>query len=228
MSQYLNRGLSLEAVLKINGLDRFFKENPLMGYEPVTRDGETRLKGKVQLHHSYENYPVVQQLIELQIIIPPGYPNDPPVFEEIGGFIPRADDYHINPNGSLCLGSPFRVDTFLRDNSDFLVFFNAFFIPYIYAVALKKDLGINFVFGELKHGTEGELEDFASVIGLINQSELVACADVLSLKKRIANKKPCPCNCGLRLGKCVAHHRLNKLRKSLPRNWYQKFKTRIM
>lgn len=228
MSQYLNLGISLEVVLKVKGIDSFFKENPLMGYEPVTRDGGICLKGKVELCHSYKSYPVVQQMLDLKIVIPSGYPNAQPEFEEVGGFVPRIDAYHINPDGTLCLGSPFRIDTFLRENSDFLEFFNAFFIPYIYAVALKKDHGINFVFGELKHGTEGEIEDFASVIGLTNQSKLVACAHALSQKKRIANKELCPCSCGLKLGKCVLHHRLNKLRKPLPRNWYRKFKTKIL
>ncbi|OCQ17947.1 hypothetical protein A7985_25050 [Pseudoalteromonas luteoviolacea] len=222
-----NHGIVLEATLKIKGLERFFKENPLMGYGPVTHDGEIRLNGKVELNHSYENYPAVQQLIDLKIIIPSGYPNTQPEFEEVGGFVPRIDEFHINPSGTLCLGSPFRIDKYLRVNSDFLEFFNAFFIPYIYAVALKKDHGINFVFGELKHGSEGELEDFASEIGLTNKEELIACAHALSQKKRIANKGPCPCNCGLRLGKCELHLQLNKLRKTLPRKWYRNFKARL-
>jgi hypothetical protein len=41
---------------------------------------------------------------------------------------------------------------------------------------------------------------------------------LIGMKRRVANKRPCPCGSGLRAGKC--HHRiLNRLRQELGRQW---------
>jgi hypothetical protein len=209
------------------GFDIFINENPMMRQLPVKADGSVIIEGKVYLHLSYGSHPTVNQTVKLRISIPQLYPRVPLVFEEIGGFIPKDGDHHVNPDGTLCLGSPFKVMKALSINSDINDFYNQFFIPYIYAVILKINDGIEFVFGELSHGDIGELEDLASVFNLDGTHKVLACLDALSMKKRIANKKLCPCGCGVRLRLCKMHITLNEHRGVLSRKWYRSLKNKL-
>lgn len=194
---------------------------------PVKADGSIILEGKIYLNHYYNSRPIVNQTVELRISIPLLYPRVPLVFEEIGGFIPKDGDHHVNPDGTLCLGSQFKVMTALNLNSDLNCFYKQFFIPYIYAVILKINNGINFVFGELSHGNVGEIEDLATIFNLDDTHKILDCLDALSLKKRISNKKICPCGCGVRLGLCKMHLILNKHRGVLSRKWYRSLKNKL-
>jgi len=209
------------------GFDIFINENPMMRQLPVKADGSVILEGKVYLHLSYGSHPTVNQTVKLRISIPQLYPRVPLVFEEIGGFIPKDEDHHVNPDGTLCLASPFKVMSALSLNSNLNYFYKQFFIPYIYAVILKINHGINFVFGELGHGNIGEIEDLATVFNLDDTHQVLACLDALSLKKRISNKKICPCGCGVRLGRCKMHLILNKHRGVLSKKWYRSLKNKL-
>ncbi len=44
---------------------------------------------------------------------------------------------------------------------------------------------------------------------------------MLGVRKRIANKRPCPCGCNNRLGACSLHHKLNDFRKMAPASWFK-------
>ncbi|MGI9918757.1 hypothetical protein [Vibrio owensii] len=208
--------------MQIDGLAEFLKQNPLMKVVPIGSDGQLALRGKVKLCHQYQQYPKVTSLIELKITFPNQYPFRAAVFEEVGGTIPKSDDYHINPDGSFCLGSPYRVESFVRGNKNFNVFYDTFCIPYLYAVLLKIQHGIDFVFGELKHGNEGELEDWSAILNLTQKEQVLKCLEAMSLKKRLSNKQACPCDCGKRLGVCSLHNTLNKHRKQMPRSWFKR------
>lgn len=192
-----------------------------MQIQPMDEKGDLVIEGKVFVNHHHENYPTVHRAVGLKITIPDNYPNEPPCFEETSGIIPRTGEYHINPDNSLCLGSPFHVAKELKSNPDLNRFYEYFFMPYIYAVLLKIEEGIDFIFGELSHGNKGEVEDLLSEFGVSTQEQVLSCLKALSQKKRISNKKPCPCDCGQRLGKCKTHKTLNKFRAILPRGWYR-------
>jgi hypothetical protein len=45
--------------------------------------------------------------------------------------------------------------------------------------------------------------------------------NMISLNRRVANKKPYPCKCGNRLGKCFFRLKINNYRKLAPRSWYK-------
>ncbi|MGL5402723.1 MAG: hypothetical protein ACRC9I_02820 [Acinetobacter sp.] len=213
--------------MQVIGLEDFLRENPLMNILPTPKSRAINLSGKVKLNHQFKHFPPVNRLIEIKVTIPGGYPFEPPVFEEVGGFVPRRDAFHVNPDGSLCLGTPLRIEAFIRKELNFNTFYKEFFIPYIYAVSLKVLNNIDFVFGELKHGNAGELEDLGEIFGLKNKSQIFGCLDALSMKKRLANKKTCPCECGMRLGACRFHYKVNQHRNLLPRRWFRNLKSRL-
>ena len=199
----------------------------MMRQLPVGADGSISLEGKVYLNHSYDKHPTINNVVELKIIIPKSYPCEPIKFEEVGGLIPKSPDYHVNPDGSLCLGSPFKVMKALRLNADLNTFFESFFIPYIYAVILKIEHNINFIFGELSHGTTGEVEDLEEIFAVSGKDKVLACLDALAMKKRIANKRPCPCDCNTRLGRCSTRFAINPQRKIFPRSWYRALRIKL-
>jgi hypothetical protein len=51
-------------------------------------------------------------------------------------------------------------------------------------------------------------------------NKLINVLIALSQKKRISNKRLCPCDCGTRLGKCSYHYHLNEYRNIMPRSRY--------
>jgi hypothetical protein len=78
-----------------------------------------------------------------------------------------------------------------------------------------------FPFGELDHGKQGVIADYLNLFGLSTEEQIEQALSLLGVKKRLANKKPCPCGCGKRLGTCRFHHRINDFRKVAARSWFK-------
>lgn len=94
-------------------------------------------------------------------------------------------------------------------------------IPYLYAVSLKLDRGGEFAFGELPHGRRGEMVDYGDLLGLHTVNQVMKAIGYLGMKKRRANKLPCPCQCGRRLGVCALNSRIRRLRQLVERAWFR-------
>ena len=59
------------------------------------------------------------------------------------------------------------------------------------------------------------------MLGLKERHQITHAIQLLGIKKRIANKRSCPCGCGKRLGACPFHHKLNEFRKMAPVSWFK-------
>lgn len=226
---------------------------PLMGYALDQSDsGGLLLKGEVGIHHKYKERPEIKASVQIEVFIPCSYPRAVPRITEISQLVPRSLDYHMYEGGTICLSSEFSMKSHLAEHSDFLDFFTAFFIPYIYAALLKKKHGIDFkyIFGDLSHGVEGEIEaykyafklrdevaesralmyplDFYHGGGSVNwviAKKVLHTLYALSKKKRIVNKQPCPCGCGKKLAQCDFRYLINSHRKKLGRKlFFREFK----
>lgn len=86
----------------------------------------------------------------------------------------------------------------------------------------NNELGIYTNIWDSTHGNEGIMEDYADLLRLDNQTKVLAAIHLLGIKKRIANKKICPCGCKRRLGACHFHNRLNKFRNMASPSWFRK------
>ena len=75
-------------------------------------------------------------------------------------------------------------------------------------------------FGELEHGTPGLLEEYARITGATSNAACIGFIECLGLRKRVANKRMCPCGSGRRLGRCH-NRRINPLREIASRAWYR-------
>lgn len=199
-------------------LDDFLDAQPFMSLQP-SAGGTIVLEGNFSFSALLHGQPQVQDRYALRIVIPQKFPAELPEVSEIGNRIPRLADFHVNGDGTLCLGSALSLMVRLQENPTLMGFTSKCVMPYLYAMSLKLDHSIDFVFGELEHGTRGLVDDYRALFGLQREEQLFPALKCLLLKKRIANKRPCPCGCGMRLGKCRFNDRIKHFRKIFPKAW---------
>jgi hypothetical protein len=157
----------------------------------------------------------------LQIVLPMAFPKELPKVTELERKIPSDGKHHINPDNTLCLGSPLRLLKKISEQPNLVGFAERCLVPYLYAVSNKLQTGGNFVFSELAHGEQGIIDDYLDLLGLNKREQVVQALTLLGMKRRIANKAHCPCGCGLRLGKCSFHMKFNQYRNLAERPWFR-------
>jgi len=207
-------------IKKLNILDQFLDDYPGMSTAPYSGEGVC-LRGEFIFRARISGNEEIEDNYNLEIIVPSKYPQALPKVNEVGKRIPRNGNFHTNPDGSLCLGSPLRLLSKIFDSSDLCRFANKCLVPYLYAVSCKLRNGGNFILGELAHGDQGILDDYAQMLDLQESAQIKQAIQLLGVKKRVANKRPCPCGCGKRLGSCSFHHRLNDFRRMAPISWFK-------
>lgn len=148
--------------------------------------------------------------------MPGDFPSGVPKVKELAGKIPRDGKHHVNPDDTLCLGSPLRLRMLIRDEPTLSGFASNCMVPYLYWISTKR-----FAVGELAHGDAGIMADYMTLFGLSDPRQIIPALELLGMKKRIANKRPCPCNCGVRLGRCNIRFALNRFRSVAPRSWFR-------
>lgn len=199
-----------------SGVKAFLRSHPKMALRP-TKSATLVFEGAFEFAIVDEKDKLVEDEYELRIEVPADFPKNLPVVYELGGKIPPTPDNHVNPDGSLCLGSPLRLRMFASNDQSLIGFSSNCILPFLYA----KSVG-SFVFGELPHGLAGLVEDYADMLGVRTKEQVLQCLKLASLRRRVANKRRCPCGCGKRLGACTLRERINGLRTFAPRSWFKK------
>ena len=158
----------------------------------------------------------IEDEYEIEIAIPERFPKWIPAVRETRGRIPP--NFHKLDDGSLCLGSPTRLLLMLSESPSILAFVERCVVPFLYGYSYYMKRG-TMPFGELSHRQQGIHEDLAAIFGIEQVEAARGFVRLASMKKRQANKRPCPCGSNRRLGKC---HRLrvNDLRSRLGRYWF--------
>jgi hypothetical protein len=213
--------VKLISEMRTDQLEAFLAAQPFMSLQP-SAGGIIVLEGDFSFSAVFDGQPQMEDRYALRIVIPQKFPAELPEVSEIGKRIPKLADFHVNADGSLCLGSALSLMVRLQENPTVMGFVSKCVVPYLYAMSLKLDHGIDFVFGELEHGTPGLVDDYRTLFGLQRKEQLFPALNCLLLKKRIANKRPCPCGCGKRLGKCGFNERIRHFRKLFPKAWLRK------
>lgn len=201
-------------------LEEFLRVYPKMSISP-SQDSFLVLSGIFDFSAYTENKPNIVDSYNLCIKVPPNFPETVPEVIEIGGKIPRDGKHHVNPNNTLCLGTPLRLQWKLLENKSLVGFASNCLVPYLYAISYKLIFGGEFIFGELAHGNKGIIADYLDLFSLKEIMQVKQTLKLLGIKKRLANKKLCPCGCGRRLGICPFHNGVNKFRKMAPRSWFK-------
>jgi len=204
----------------LNNLSQFLSDYPGMSIAPCSNAG-TLLRGKFRFRANVSGSDEIEDFYRLEIVVPDKFPQALPKVKETGGKIPRDSNFHVNSDGTLCLGSPLRLLRKVHSAPNLTGFADKCLVPYLYAVSYKLAHGGEFVFGELAHGNQGIVDDYSDLLGLKGVAQIVEAIRLLGIRKRIANKRPCPCGCGKKLGTCPFHHRLNEFRKMASVSWFK-------
>ena len=203
------------------GLFEFLRDYPLMAVRPTSKNALI-LQGTFSFKATTTEGVAVTDSFSLRIQVPRVFPRDLPVVVETGGRIPRRGDYHVNSKDeTLCLGSPIRLLTVIAGEASLTGFAANCLVPYLHAVSRRLKSNEPLVFGELAHGQNGALDDYVGLFGLRNPDQVMQTLRLLCIRKRLANKHRCPCNCGLRLGRCRFNLHVASLRALASRSWYQ-------
>lgn len=204
----------------VYGVRQFLKDYPGMSIAP-SREPVKILKGLFSFSAQPTDGVEINDSYHLEIAVPRAFPQDIPIVTELERKIPRDGMHHINPDNTLCLGSPIRLLQKISEQANLVGFAESCLVPYLYAVSHKLRFGGDFAFSELAHGEQGIIDDYLNLFGLKKREQVTQTLALLGMKRRIANKAPCPCGCGLRLGKCRFHHKLNKYRNMASRSWFR-------
>jgi hypothetical protein len=183
-------------------LDAFLRDFPLMSVRPSRTVSGIVIKGTFAFTARSVRHGELTDQYKLQIVVPPDFPRSVPRVTELENKIPRQEGFHVNPDDSLCLGSPLRLLLMLNEAPTLPGFADSCLIPFLFGISHKLRHGGKLPFDELAHGVAGLLADYVELFHLRHPRQVLNTLRVLGMKKRRANKKPCPCDCGLRLGKC--------------------------
>lgn len=165
--------------------------------------------------------PTIVDAYELRIDIALSKVGSPLVFET-GQRISREPGNHVNPDGSLCLGSPMQLQLRLGRSPDLIKFVEECIVPYLYAASWRQQGGDGFPFQELAHAGEGVMDDYGRLLRVNGYQSVEHSLRLLSSRPRVANKRPCPCGCGRRLGRCDYRFQLIALRLRATRSYYRR------
>jgi hypothetical protein len=202
------------------GVSEFLQDYPGMSFGPIKKQGFS-LVGTFSFLAHFPGLPSIEDNYKLEIVIPEKFPFELPEVLEKEGKIPRNNEFHINPDDTLCVASPLRVSIGLADTPTICSYAKKFLVPYLYAVSHKLKFGGEFVFGELEHGRKGLARDYADLLGVNDPIKIIPTLQLLCMKKRVANKKACPCGCLRPLGKCEFRYKIEEMRNVAPRSYYR-------
>ena len=182
------------------------------------------LRGPMPFRVVGPNGVYVEDSYNVELAFSAGFPERIPMVLECDGRIPRS--YHKLVGDYLCVAAPTEIRLKLRFAPTLLGYVQGFLIPYLYGYSCFEKHGI-MPYGERGHDDSGIREYIAELFNserIEHAEDFVRCT---AMKKRRANKLPCPCDSGRRLGRC--HNRtVNSMRARLGRKWFQAEYARLL
>jgi len=197
----------------LDSIEQFLDDYPGMSIVSNT-ESDVCLRGNFRFKAICSEGAEIEDKYKIEIVISDNFPAVLPTVKELAGKITyKAASGHLFSDNSFCLGSPLRLKKIIYQNPNLSWFASKCIVPFLYAVSYKIENGGDLIFGELAHGNKGIIEDYIDLFDLKDQGQVVKALELLGVKKRIANKRPCPCGCGKKLGECSFHYKLNEFRK---------------
>lgn len=196
----------------IPGLDEFLSSYLGMRLLP-SLPAATCVEGQFEFETKYRDYPLIRDDYRLSISVLDGFPTELPEVKEIGGAIIRTPDNHVNDNGTLCLGSPLRLRHILARQPDLLGFAQRCLVPYLYGHSYRRIFKTRLPFGELPHGSKGEMADYRDLFGLQTDQQVNQVLRILSATAKQAKRMLCPCGCERQLRYCKFKEKMERFLK---------------
>lgn len=203
--------------------DRRWQLSELLQAHPGLRivpsaDDTLVLAGEIRFRLQGPKHGPIEDAYTVELRIPPRFPEELPAARETGGRIPAT--FHHFVSGELCLGAQTALRLELLPSPTLPAYVEKCVISYLLGHSYYAKHG-EMPFGELSHEPDGILDYFAELFDITDRRDAFECIRLTSLKKRVANKQPCPCHSGRRLGQCH-HRRVNELREQLGRDWFER------
>lgn len=203
------------ATFEAFGLPELLREQGLLRVAPTGAAEELRLAGLLHFSAEAPGLEHIQDEYAIELVVPMGFPRGLPQVRETAGRI--AADFHHHGDGTLCLGAPARLRALVDSEPSLPGFVDRCLVPYLYGWSYKERHG-EVPFGEIPHGAKGLLEDFSEMLRV--EVPALETVHLASLRKRVANKKPCYCGSGHRLGRC--HQAVvDSIRQKRSRAWFR-------
>jgi len=160
---------------------------------------ETLLSGSLPFEASADGLETVTDKFEIELRIPPVFPDMLPRVRETAGRIERSYP-HIYSDGSLCLAVPVEERRIFFEQPSLLGFVNRLVIPYLYGYCYWKQHGQH-PFAEQAHGQEGIVQHYIDTLHLAD--ELVALAVIIFLFEwGYRGHHTCPCGSAVKVRNC--------------------------
>jgi hypothetical protein len=178
------------------------------GLRIAATDGhDLTLRGSLAFRVTGPDGEMIDDAYDVEICVPLHFPRLLPRVKETGGRIPRH--YHKLEGNLLCLGAPtaLRMEFTLSPTLPTIV--NRFVIAYLYGYSYYTRHGRT-PFGELAHGDEGIRQNLVEIFAARTATQPEEFLRLAGMKRREANKHPCACGSGRRLGRCH-NRRVNQL-----------------
>jgi len=153
---------------------------------------------------------------EVEIRVPPSYPQSPPAVKEVGGRIPK--DFHTHADDeTLCLGAPLAVSMAFAQHPTLLGYIERQVVPFLFGYSYKAKYGA-MPFGELPHGTPGILQYYRELFGVDQNMKTLGLLKILA-DGNYRGHMPCPCGKGPKLRNCHGPQLL-EIKKHRSPEWF--------
>jgi hypothetical protein len=167
-----------------------------------------RLRGSFPVEHEGK----VLDGYQVEVELPPDWPDVTPILRETGGRIPRIADRHVNLNGDACPIVP--EEWLLNPAHESLIAFLEGPVQHFFISQSLVEQGEPWPFGERPHGKPGLLQAYGEWFGTTDEKAIRLYLEYLS-RREIKGHWECPCGLGKRLRNCHLEH-VKELRKKIP------------
>lgn len=159
----------------------------------------TVISGTLPFEAASEGLPTIADSFDIELAVPPTYPNLLPVVREVGGRInPKYE--HLNADGSFCLDVPVEVRRVFLEQPSLLGFVNRLVVPFLYSYCYWTQHG-SYPFGDRPHGAAGISRYYFELLGAEDEAIVLAVVCYL-LEHGYRGHHPCPCGSGATVRKC--------------------------
>jgi len=163
-----------------------------------TSHGDRIVKGRLGFTVDV-NGEQIQDDYHIELIIPSDYPLSPPKARETSNKLPIDKDWHINSDGTMCLGAPLAVKMTFAQEPTLLWFVREQVVRFLSWMSYKREHG-RMPYQELPHFSAGLVRYYRDLFA--TSEDDVVLRLLLTLATGKSRGARCPCRSGRRFDEC--------------------------
>lgn len=150
---------------------------------------------------------------DVRIKISSKYPKIPPIIFETGKEIPKEPDWHINRDGSCCVGPNAKIFRKLDNKISIIGWLENIVMPFFFDQVHKLENG-EYRGKEYSHGSYGLIEDYKEWWNLESEEEVIVKLKLITNWVKYPRNEKCFCGSELKFKKC---HLTKSTYKGIPK-----------